>query len=197
MNNKRFFLTSLLSAAVLFCSGQLIQNKSRFDITLHGGGTLGSYFGGDISDNLPVAGYYYGARLTYYLSTWVGVETGYGYNRLGTTEKNDYLNIENKAAYHQVPVLLRMKGKRLSLGLGLELNILENAELHYNNVRFSENVTHLYRTTYNAGCADLTIKLSDISSAGLSFSYGLEPLLKKDFDWTGGVVRVFYGLRVY
>jgi hypothetical protein len=197
MNLIKWKLAGALCFIMHISWGQVITNYSDLKINLMGGPSFSNYFGKDISGNIPIIRYYAGARIGYFFASALEIETGYGFNMLGTNENNKYLKITHTATYHQIPLLLKLKISKVTLGTGSELNLLQNALVTSENSTIIDNPEVAYKKYFWSWITDLTYDVDDRNAIGFNLSYGLQPVLKDDFDWKAGAFRIVYIMHLY
>lgn len=196
MNLKKIPIAFSLLLFATLSYGQIFDMGEELKLNIQGGGAVSSYLGSDISENTPIIQWYYGARVSYYFFEWAAIESGYGHSTFGTREVNDLVTITNTAIYHQIPLVLRV-GRDLSIAAGVELNILQDAKLAITNWYGNNNVTGYYNKYALSGYADLNVNLGDFSALGISVSYCHQPILKNNFDWKPGSIRLYFSLRIF
>jgi hypothetical protein len=197
MNSKKWIILTAFYFLTNICPGQIIFNTSDFKVNLMGGPSISQYSGSDISGNIPIIRYYAGGRVGYFFTSLLEVETGYGFNMVGTYEKNEHLKVTHTATYHQIPLVLKLKIRKIAVGTGLEINFLQNAVITSKNSTLITDAGGPYRGGYWSWISDLSYDVDERSAFGISFSYGLQTVIKRDYDWKAGAFRILYIIHLY
>lgn len=206
MNIKSSICAVLFLNISILSFSQVETNPSRFDLELLGGGSLSTYFGDDIDNNAPLVRFTGGLRVSYDVFHFLSFETGAGYGKFGTVEKNADRKIRNVVSYFQFPLIIRYQWGSYYLGAGMEFNLLNTAKViikeegqifegvYYKASKFDTREKHYtFKSSY---CIDFGYKLNDIHSFGLTGSYYPETILNNGYDWKPGYLKIYYKLNL-
>jgi hypothetical protein len=181
---------------------------SKFEINALAVGTLSNYYGDDITGNTPIIRGNLGLRASYEILSSLRLETGFEMKKFGTLENDDNVKTLNTLSYFQIPAMLRYSFKKFSLGVGMQVNFLNNAEIKItdtddpldipfiSNYKQKINTKGQYDKSTYSYCLDFKYTLNSFHALGISYTYNPNKILINDFDWKVSSFQIYYSLNL-
>jgi hypothetical protein len=192
------------------CTLGISQNAglSKFEINALAVGTLSNFYGDDITGNSPIVRGNLGLRASYEIIPSLSLETGFEMKKFGTLEKDNNTKVLNTLSYFQIPALIRYSYKKFSLGAGVQMNFLNNAEVKITDTddpldtpfvssyKQKINTKAQYDKSNYSYCLDIKYSFNNFHAIGVSYAYNPNKILINEFDWKVSCFQLYYSLNL-